>query len=753
MTTMTMPEVTFDEIFEQARSEGRSVLLEPESRSLLQVLGIDVPRQIDIPIDANIAAVADEACRRFAGPRLVVKIVAAGILHKTELGGVRFVDRHPDALVAAMASMREVLGEYDLRGFLVSELVEHDHAPGSELLLGMRWTRDFGPIVTFGPGGVAAEFLAKNLRPGREVTILSPDLVETAEIQSILARNAITSLVTGIRGQRGRMAVGELTGLLARFLEFAAAHVPDPISEMEINPLVTTPHGLVALDVLVRLSENGGRAAQPERPIQKIGRLLEPASVAVMGVSRAKNPGHVIVNNLIREGFDRNRMWVIKPGETEIEGCRCVPDVASLPERVDLLVLSIAAEQVPEAVAQVIETRKAESLIVIPGGLGEHEGSENLEQRVRESIAASRGTDWRGPVINGANCLGVSSLPGRVNTIFLPEVKLRTGAPADREVPLAIVSQSGAFSVANATKLTGLRPRYLVSIGNQIDLTVGDYLQYLEQDRNIRVFAFYVEGFQPLDGRRWMEAAARITDGGRPVILYSAGRTAEGARATASHTAAIAGDAVVTRELATSAGVTYAESLDEFEDLMRLFTMLSHRSLGGTRLAAMSNAGFESVAFADNMGPFRLAIFGRETEERITALIRENRLDKIVTLRNPLDVNPLMNDRSFSEVFAAVLADDDVDAAILGCVPLTGSLQTLTRSDEHKEDIEAEDSVVAHLARIWSETAKPWVCVVDGGSIYDPMARKLELAGIPTFRTADRALRLFARWCEWKRGR
>lgn len=750
MQTIAPPSLTLDEIIERARSEGRSTLLETEARTLLELLGVGVPRQIDIPVDADIAAVANDACRRLTGSRLVVKIVAANILHKTELGGVRIVERRPEELVAAMAAMRESLGEYDLRGFLISEFVEYDHAPGSELLLGMRWTRDFGPIVSFGPGGVSAEFLAKNLRPGREVTILSPKLAQGRSFKSILARNAITPLVTGIRGQRGRMSSDELMSILSRFIDFASTHIPSPIAEMEINPLVPTSYLPVALDVLVRLSDDATFTAQPPRPIEKIGRLLAPASAAVMGVSRAMNPGHIIVNNLLREGFDREKIYVIKPGEDEIEGCRCVPDLASLPHPVDVLVLSIAADQVPAVVDQVIATRKAESVIVIPGGLGEHEGSENLEQRIRQSVAASRSTDWRGPVINGPNCLGVSSVPGKVNTIFLPEVKLRTGAPADHEVPLAIVSQSGAFCVAKATKLTGLRPRYLVSIGNQIDLTVGDYLNYLEQDENIRVYAFYVEGFQPLDGLRWMEAAARITARGRPVILYSAGKTAEGARATASHTAAIAGDAVVTRELAASAGVIYADTLDEFEDLMRLFTMLSQKDPAGLRLGAMSNAGFESVAFADTLGPFHMAKLGSATEGRIAAVIRENRLDKIVTLRNPLDVNPLMNDRSFSDVFGALLADPEVDVAILGCVPLTGSLQTLTKSAEHREDVAADEAVVAHLARIWRESAKPWVCVIDGGSIYDAMARQLELAGIPTFRTADRAMRLFARWCAWK---
>ena len=94
-----------------------------------------------------------------------------------------------------------------------------------------------------------------------------------------------------------------------------------------------------------------------------------------------------------------------------------------------------------------------------------------------------------------------------------------------------------------------------------IDLTVGDYLTFLKDDPEVQVVACYVEGFQPLDGLRFFEAAAEITAGGRPVILYRAGRTAAGARATASHTASIAGDYAVTRQLAHGANVILADSV------------------------------------------------------------------------------------------------------------------------------------------------------------------------------------------------
>jgi acyl-CoA synthetase (NDP forming) len=234
------------------------------------------------------------------------------------------------------------------------------------------------------------------------------------------------------------------------------------------------------------------------------------------------------------------------------------------------------------------------------------------------------------------------------------------------------------------------------------------------------------------------------------VILYRAGRTAEGARASASHTAAIAGDAIVSRELAANAGVVVAESLEEFEDLVKIFTLLHGRSVGGRRIAAMSNAGFETVAFADALGRLQLASPGEATREAIGDALRACRLEKIVTIANPLDVNPMMSDEPFAVVFRTLLRDDAVDAAIVGAVPLTPALATLPPDDAHREDLHAGSSIASRLVEIWNSEPKPWCAVVDSGPLYDPMVRVLEEGGIPTFRSADRALRRFGRWVEWR---
>ncbi len=739
-------------VLEAARAENRELLTEIEALTVVRELGIDAP-VYRLVAGAREAAAVDLSV--FPSGSLVVKVVSAEIAHKSDVGGVAVVPAEPAAVTAAVAAMAERLAGREIAGYGLFEHVEHDASFGGELLLGLRWTAEFGPVVTLGPGGIYAEHLAAHLRPGAGVAILSPALHGTGgkrqaprePLASALAGKAVTPALTGgLRGHGARLAAGRLEKLLQSLLDFAAEAMPGHLTELEINPLVIRDGRPVALDALAR--PGAGPSLPAPRPLDKLGRLLQPRRIAVLGVSKRLNPGRVILRNILRAGFDRERVRVIKPGAEAIEGCRCVDDVASLAEPVDLAVLAIDAAQIPETVDQILTLRKAQSLILIPGGLGERSGSEDRAEKLRRSLAAARDSDWRGPLINGGNCLGVRSLPGRYDTLFIPETKLRF--PVGPATPLALISQSGAFAIARSSKLPALNPRYLITVGNQVDLTAGDYLTGLENDPEIEVFACYVEGFRPLDGLRFLEAAAKITASGRPVVLYRAGRTAAGARATASHTASIAGDYATTRELARAAGVVMAESLADFEDLVRLFCCLRRKTVTGWRLGAVSNAGFECVAIADGSGRFRLPDFHAETRDRLSTILERGRIAGIVEVHNPLDVTPMLADADFAAAVRAVLEDPGVDAGAVGCVPLTGALETLAAGAGHDEDLSRPGSVVRRLADLAAELPKAWVAVVDSGPLYDPMASLLDAAGVPAFRSADRALRLFETFCRWR---
>jgi acyl-CoA synthetase (NDP forming) len=725
---------------------------------MLQSLGFRVPAHsfIESGRDATIADL-----RHIPGERVVVKVVSADIAHKTEVGGVITVAKTLDDISAAITGMTSRLGGCHIDGFSIHEFIPYDKAFGTELLLGVRWTEDFGPVIALGAGGVAAEAVAGRLRDDSGVTLFAPELTPPGDVSRFISESAAGRLATEeFRGLAPRVSSELLGACIERLRTVAAESMPHDVRELEINPLVVHDGDLYALDVLVTLGD-GHRPSVPARPLHKLKNLLEPKSIAIVGVSQRMNPGHVILQNLLDDGFDREHIHIVKPKVKTMEGCRCYATIADVPERVDLFVLSISAEQIPGAVSDIVAHKSAESIIIIPGGLEEKAGTKHLVADMRAALTASRDTDWQGPLINGGNSLGIDSRPGGYNTIFIPDRKIGGQRPqpdwhgvkakrAKGGAHLAVISQSGAFAVARQSHLRGMRARYTITIGNQMDVTIGDYLDYLKNDPDIQTFAVYVEGFQTLDGLRFVRAAREITASGRAVILYRAGRTRAGALATASHTASIAGDWAVTRALANNAGILIADTIEDFEDLTTLSCFLHDKKVKGWNLGAVSNAGFECVAIADNEGRFRFPAWGRRASKAIKRVLEESRIAQVVDINNPLDLTPMAREDGYESAFRAVLDDNGVDVAVLGCVPLTPALNTLSAGEGHKENVESGEALPNRIGRLFAKSNKAFIAVVDGGSIYDSMASELVRRGIPTFRTADRALRLFDRYCGWR---
>lgn len=729
-------------IFARARCLDAGVLLETEGMAVLDAIGIETPSRTELADAEAAASIPDPP---FPCERAVLKVLAPDLLHKTEAGGVCILPARRAAVISELAAMERRFAGRPVTGYVLQEYVPHEAGIGNEFLLGLRNTRDFGPIVTLGAGGIHAEFLARSLREGEALAVFSPALLREGIVEETVERLVVARLAT--RSQRGRpaaLAAARLADAVRRFLWLAASFSPEPFAEFEVNPLVVSAGRLVALDALATL----GRPREPlprPRPLEKIHKLLEPDSIAVVGVSESINPGRIILQNILRAGFDSARVSVVKPGLDSIDGCRCVPSLSALPERADVVVLSVSAAASAGLLEEIARERRAEGVVLIPGGLEENPESGGIVAKMRDALARSREEDWRGPVVNGGNCLGIRSVPGRYNTLFIPEYKLPL--PARGTDPIALLTGSGAFAVSKTSKLSRVNPVYTITIGNQMDLTVADYLEFLRGDPRIETFAIYLEGFRALDGARFLATAESIVASGRTVILYLGGRTAAGSAAAASHTAAVAGDYTVARALSEAAGVVVAESLEDFEDLVRLFAALRGRSVTGLKLGALSNAGYETVAVADSLGPFHLPRFSETTSTALRTAIEHAGLAGIISVRNPLDLTPILNDAGYETVVRLVLGDPGVDVGLVGCVPLTGALNTLEAGPGHREDLRREDGIVERLIRIAHEGGKAWVAVVDSGRLYDPMAHALEDGGVPTFRAADRALRLLARYC------
>jgi acyl-CoA synthetase (NDP forming) len=403
----------------------------------------------------------------------------------------------------------------------------------------------------------------------------------------------------------------------------------------------------------------------------------------------------------------------------------------------------VGAAAIPALVEQLVAARKAECMIVIPGGMAEKKGGEVLQDRVAAVLESSRREDWRGPLICGPNSMGVLSIPGGYDTTFIPETKFPKPEAAIRNV--AYISQSGAFMLSRISNVPEIAPRYMISAGNQMDLTISDYVSYLKDDPEVHVLAVYVEGFQQLDGLTFLREARQAIDNGKIVVLYKGGRSAEGQGAAAGHTASIAGDYRVSRALARGAGLLVADTHREFEAYVRLSCLLRDKRIRGGRVALMSNAGFQTVAMADNLHQsgrtLSLAMPAPATLVRLKALLSPSGIDALINIGNPLDITPSAGDKLFCECVRCLLEDDGVDAMIAGVVPFAPAMSTLESSPNPAELITHPDSMAYRLPELAAETSKPLMAVIEGGRTYDALVHVLQIEGLPVFRIADEGIR------------
>jgi acyl-CoA synthetase (NDP forming) len=705
------------------------------------------------------AAVA--ACLADEQGRVLLKVLGREILHKTEAGGVSVLTLpagtgRPAALAAAADEMAGKVARRvpagQVEGVLACAFVPHQaNRPGQEVLLSLRQDPAFGPCVIVGIGGTLTEWYAGAgagpASPGSTLVFpaqgLTADVVETAlTAHPMLRLLCLPSRLYATAPLDPRLLVQSVLALAAAGERCG----PDgsssfTLEEIEINPAVASLGALVALDGVGLVSRRKWRPVV--RSVGRIKSLLAPRSAVVLGASaKGANPGRIILDNLVKSaGIDQERLYAVHHQEQTISGVRCFPDVASLPEACDLAVVAIPAEGALAAIAELVAADKAASIILIPGGFAET-GRTDLAEAIEESLRLGHSRPQGGPVLVGGNCLGIVSRDN-YNTFFLPEYKLPFSP--GRGENLALVSQSGAYLVTFASNTDGvIQPRAAISFGNQMDLTVADFLCHFNAVPEVNVIACYIEGFRPGDGARFLAECGRARELGKRVVVFKAGKTALGAQAAASHTASLAGDYAVARACLVQAGVTVAESLDEFEDLIKTFTLLAAKPAAGVRTGIISNAGFECSTVMDRLDGLELARFPAETQSRLDEL-----LPGYAHRSNPIDCTPMTGTEAYCGACAEILACPAVDAAILASVPVTPALDNLPAdpAGSHRENLAAPGSQPRLMVDIIAGSTKPAVVVVDSGRIYDPMCRLIERAGIPVFRKIDRAAQALAAFC------
>lgn len=433
----------------------------------------------------------------------------------------------------------------------------------------------------------------------------------------------------------------------------------------------------------------------------------------------------MIFDNIAANDFPAN-VHLINPRRQELWDRPVYPDFASLPEPVDLALTIVPAEAIPDVLADgARHGLKAALIYASRFGEGDDEEGRRRAERVRAIC------DETGLVVCGPNCMGALALPEKL--LFYPATRVRNLPAGDT----GVVFQSGGtfmFWLERAAQ-RGIGISYAVSSGNELDLDLADYINFMVEDPGTRMIVCMAEGIRRPDA--FMEAARKAFEAEKPILILKVGRSAAGQAAARSHTGALASDDAVFEAVCDRYGVVRCHTLDQLIETALLFGQ--RRLPAGPRIGMVGFSGGGKGLFLDYAEDENasLAQLSPETVETIRPMI-----DSGVPAENPLDCGAGMasRHRDFSEVCQIVARDPNVDiVAVQGQLPL--------RAEDAANPSTFEDVAAA--------TGKPTLAYVRVSQNVTEAGRDFQqAAGVPFIQGIQesvRAIQSLARYAERRR--
>ena len=618
-------------LLNQVNAEGRSTLSPDESRILCEAYGIPVPREGIAHSPAELSRLVSEI-----GFPLVMKIVSADILHKTEAGGVIVgVKNSDDALQAyekILSNARAYKPDAKIDGVLVQQML----TGGQEVIVGALTDPSFGKVVAFGLGGVLVEIF-------KDVTFrLAP-----ATEQEALAMLDGISAAEILHGVRGGAAVNRQA--LARIIVAVSQVVTDfpEIRELDLNPVFAHRAGAAAADVRVLVDFTPPRERyrpSQEEILQAMNRIMRPNAVAVIGASPEDGKiGNSVMKNLINGGY-QGQIYPIHPKAAEILGKKAYKSVKEVEGVIDVAVFAIPAPLVAGALRECGE-KKIPGAVLIPSGFAET-GNVELQEEI---VKVGRESNVR---LMGPNIYGFYYTPKNLCATFC--------TPYDVKGHAALSSQSGGVGMAivGFSRTTKMGVSAIVGLGNKADLDEDDLLTFFEQDPNTQVIAMHVEDLK--DGRSFAEVASRVSKK-KPVIVLKAGRTAMGARAARSHTAALAGNDRIYNDVLRQCGVVRAMALKDMLELARCMPVLPTPK--GENVLIITGAGGSGVLLSDACVDNGLTLMAMPPD--LDAAFRKF-IPPFGASGNPVDITGGEPPTTYRNTIALGLEDSRIHALVLG---------------------------------------------------------------------------------------
>ncbi len=339
---------------------------------------------------------------------------------------------------------------------------------------------------------------------------------------------------------------------------------------------------------------------------EQLEHLFNPRSVAVVGASNTFGKWGFDMINCVLEKAGERRVYPINDSVTEVMGLKSYGSVADVPEPVDFAVIVVPFRQVSSVMRDCVK-KGVKAVVVITGGLSE--ASEEGAAIEKEIVNIARGGGIR---FVGPNCLGhFSTASGFFTILNMGDVK---------RGPIGLVSQSGTLggSMIEFGLSRDVGFSKFVASGNEADLHLEDYLEYLAQDEETRVITLYIEGLR--EGRRFFKLAKEITRR-KPIVAMKSGETKAGTKAARSHTAALSGSQEVYDAAFGQSGVIRVREVSELFDVAG--ALLRQPLPRGRRVGILTQGGGIGVVASDvcERQGLEVAPLSAATMERLNDLL------------------------------------------------------------------------------------------------------------------------------------
>jgi acyl-CoA synthetase (NDP forming) len=377
------------------------------------------------------------------------------------------------------------------------------------------------------------------------------------------------------------------------------------------------------------------------RPVETV---LRPRSVAIVGASeRGRWPQDIYYGSV--EGGYAGNIHLINPRQAEVYGQRAYPSLKDLPERPDHAIVIVPGQAVP-GVLEEAAAAGVKSVTVYAGavGDGDSDASQARGAAVRDLV---RRTGLR---VAGPNCMGGFSYREK---LFAYPNRALARVPAG---PVGCVFQSGGtlqfFMAAGASR--GLRYSYAVSSGNELDLDLADYVNFLVDDEHTRQIVCFIEGIRrPV---AFLRAAERALIAGKPLIAIKTGASAKSAHAAASHTGAVAGDYAAYLAMCDRYGIVNCQDLDQLVETTLAFQC--GRAPKGPRVGWITTSGGTVDLLYDDIEREKSVLpdFSPATNDALASFMQEG-----IKPKNPLDTGIPTNLVDAANVCRIVAADPNID--------------------------------------------------------------------------------------------